>query len=68
MSNQATWRAHELPARSNEFHPTHEDISALAYALWQEEGCREGTHEAQWLRAEQELVANREIAAQAPLG
>jgi hypothetical protein len=65
MENQATRLALELSAGPSEIHPTHEDIAALAYALWQEEGCPEGVHEQQWLRAEQELTANREIAVQA---
>jgi hypothetical protein len=54
--------AHELPAGSCEVHPTHENIAALAYALWQEDGCPEGTDKEHWLRAEQELATNREIA------
>ena len=39
--------------------PTHEQIAALAYAYWQESGCREGADEENWLRAEQELIANQ---------
>jgi len=62
MAKQATLLAHELPAVSSEIHPTHEDIAALAYAHWQEKGCLEGTHEEHWLRAEQELTTNREVA------
>jgi hypothetical protein len=65
MSKEATRLAHELPAVSREIRPTHEDIAALAYALWQEMDCPEGTSEEHWLRAEQELTANRDVAAQA---
>jgi hypothetical protein len=67
MSARNVSRAHELPAESSEIHPTHDDISALAYAQWQADGCSEGTDEEHWLRAEQELTAgaNREIAVQA---
>jgi len=65
MAKQATRLAHELPAASSEIHLTHEDIAELAYAQWQEEGCPEGTHEVHWLRAEQDLTANREFLVQA---
>ena len=57
--------AHHLPAVSSEIHPAHENIAALAYAQWQKQGCPEGTHEEHWLRAEQELTANQEVAVQA---
>jgi hypothetical protein len=59
MAKQAIWLAHELPAESSETHPTHEDIAALAYTHWQEARCPEGTHEENWLRAENELTSNR---------
>jgi hypothetical protein len=35
----------------------HEQITALAYALWQERGCPEGSPEEDWFRAEKELRA-----------
>jgi hypothetical protein len=57
MTNQATRLAPELPAVSIENHPKHEDIATLAYALWQERGCPEGTQEENWLRAELKLTA-----------
>jgi hypothetical protein len=63
MTNQATQLAPELPAVSSEIRPTHEGIAALAYALWQERGCPEGTQEEHWLRAEKELTSNRKVAA-----
>jgi hypothetical protein len=66
MAKQVTRLAHELPAGSSEIHPTHEDIAALAYAQWQENGCPEGAHEEDWLRAEKELTANRRNAIQQP--
>ena len=66
MAKQATRLPHELSAASSEIHPTHEDIAALAYALWQESGCPEGTHEENWLRAEQELTADRKTAVGTP--
>lgn len=64
MSDQTTRLAQELPAESSEIRPTHEDIAALAYALWQEDGCRDGAQEEHWLQAEQQLTANRAIAGQ----
>jgi hypothetical protein len=33
----------------------HENIAALAFALWQERGCPEGSPELDWFRAEEEL-------------
>jgi hypothetical protein len=33
-----------------------EDIALLAYALWQQRGCPEGSSEEDWFRAEQELA------------
>jgi Protein of unknown function (DUF2934) len=65
MAIQATQLAHELPAVSSEIHPTHDDIAALAYALWEQQGCPEGTSEENWLTAEKQLLANREVAVQA---
>jgi hypothetical protein len=37
--------------------PTHESIASLAYALWLQRGCPEGTAEEDWFRAERELTA-----------
>ena len=39
-----------------EARPAYEDIALLAYALWQERGCPEGSSEEDWFRAEQELA------------
>ena len=36
--------------------PTHEQISALALALWQQRGCPDGTAESDWLEAETTLL------------
>jgi Protein of unknown function (DUF2934) len=66
MAKQVSRLARELPAVSGKIHPTHEDVAALAYAQWQEKNYPEGTHEEDWLRAEQELIAHREVAVQAP--
>jgi hypothetical protein len=35
-----------------------QDIAALAYRLWQDRGCPEGSPEEDWLRAVHELRAN----------
>jgi hypothetical protein len=34
---------------------TMQDIARLAYALWEERGCPEGSAERDWLEAEQKL-------------
>ena len=48
-----------LPLENLEEHTpantTSEDISRLAYSLWEERGCPAGTAEEDWLRAEQLL-------------
>jgi hypothetical protein len=36
----------------------HERIAALAYLLWQERGCPEGSPDEDWLRAEQHIRRN----------
>jgi hypothetical protein len=56
MSSQATRLAHDRPA-SSEIYAAHEDIAALAYALWQEQGCPDGKQEENWLKAELQLTA-----------
>jgi hypothetical protein len=63
MANQATRIAHEL---ATEIHPTNEDIAVLAYRLWQENGCPDGTQEEDWVRAEQQLTTTQESTLQAP--
>ena len=35
--------------------PDHGHVERLAYALWEQGGCREGTAEDDWFRAEQML-------------
>jgi hypothetical protein len=42
---------------STDVGPLSEQIAALAFALWQERGCPDGTAEADWFRAEQEVKA-----------
>ena len=59
MATQATKRALDPEAQEEapESLPAHEQIATLAYALWQERGCPEGSPEVDWFRAEQELKA-----------
>jgi hypothetical protein len=35
----------------------HQEIEELAYQLWQERGCPEGSPDEDWFRAEEELRA-----------
>ena len=39
--------------------PTQDQISKLAYTLWQQRGCPDGSPEVDWLEAEEELTANQ---------
>jgi len=39
--------------------PTREEIALLAYSIWQERGCPDGTAETDWLEAEQQLCQTR---------
>jgi len=45
----------EASAPLAEARPAYEDIASLAYTLWHERGCPEGSSEEDWFRAEQEL-------------
>lgn len=52
--------AHELPARTDDrTEPDSAAIAALAYELWQDRGCPEGSSEEDWSRAEEELQARK---------
>jgi hypothetical protein len=37
--------------------PSQDQIAALAYGLWQQRGCPDGSPELDWLTAEAELMA-----------
>jgi len=39
--------------------PPQQDIAKLAYALWQQRGCPEGSAEYDWIEAERELSSSR---------
>lgn len=51
MSSQAT----KLTPTPEEPLSFQEQVAILAYHLWQERGCPEGSPEIDWLEAEQEL-------------
>jgi len=57
MASEATQPAlaHETPIEEAAPAPTHEEIQALAHALWQQRGSPEGSPEEDWLAAEQQL-------------
>jgi Protein of unknown function (DUF2934) len=46
---------------NNVDHPEslHTQIAALAHSLWQERGCPEGTPEADWFTAEQQIAERK---------
>jgi hypothetical protein len=52
MAQEATSRAKE---GAEEIQSLHEQIAALAYALWEQRGRVEGNPEEDWFRAEQQL-------------
>ena len=39
--------------------PEPDQIASLAYTLWQQRGCPEGSPEVDWLQAEEELAVTR---------
>lgn len=43
--------------------PRQQDISKLAYALWQQRGCPEGTSEQDWIEAERLVQKERSPAS-----
>jgi hypothetical protein len=58
MAKEATKQAVAAQAEPGEI-PNYDQIASLAYQLWQERGCPEGSPDEDWLRAEQELTASR---------
>jgi hypothetical protein len=55
---QATKVAYETQLHPEQPERTvaHSDISALAYQLWQDRGCPDGSPEEEWYRAERQLT------------
>jgi hypothetical protein len=43
-------------------HPSHDEISALARAIWEKRGCPHGQDSAIWLEAERRLRKEAELA------
>jgi hypothetical protein len=48
---------------SREVYPTHEEIAALAYALWQKRGYPHGSPDKDWFRAEEDWFRAHEEAS-----
>jgi hypothetical protein len=42
-------------ARSNDNQLNRDTVAALAYSIWLARGCREGTAQEDWLRAEEQV-------------
>jgi hypothetical protein len=61
MAQEGTGAAEALekPTDNPETIPHHDQIAALAYSLWMERGCPEGTPEEDWFRAAEELKGKR---------
>ena len=43
-----------------ETHPSHSEIAALAYHLWERRGGTDHSHDEDWLEAERQLTLNKE--------
>jgi len=50
----------ETSMPSDQPQPTHEQIVSLAYVLWQQRGCPDGSPDEDWFTAEKELLARRD--------
>ena len=48
----------------NKSSPTHGEIAALAYSLWEARGCPEGSPEEDWLNAEGALNEKQSASTQ----
>jgi hypothetical protein len=55
MAAPASKRDQEVPLHASPVESTHDQIAALAYALWHERGCPYGSPEVDWLKAERTL-------------
>ena len=53
----------DSPSNQSGMAVTHSDIAALAFALWQERGCPEGSSEEDWYEAERKLQSQVESQA-----
>jgi hypothetical protein len=64
MSSPALARPDAAPEATS-ISPTEEDIAVLAYSLWQQRGCPEGSADSDWLRAET-ILFGEPIAQEEP--
>jgi hypothetical protein len=65
MAKQAVVQQLESKKASrNESSPTHEEIAALAYSLWEARGCPEGSPDEDWLNAERALNEQQSLSTQ----
>ena len=65
MAKQAVVKQLESKQASrNESRPTHEEIAALAYSLWEGRDCPEGSPEEDWFNAERALNEQQSLSIQ----
>jgi hypothetical protein len=50
----------EHPSQPAETFASHSDIAALAFQLWEDRGCPDGSPEEDWYRAEHHLTTKTE--------
>jgi hypothetical protein len=56
MSASPIARPGSVQRNAGTANPSQQDIANLAYALWQQRGCPEGSAEEDWTEAERQLV------------
>ena len=63
MSSSATKISTSLDSKEDHLaaHSSRDRVAVLAYQLWQQRGCPEGSPEIDWLEAEQ-LIAEQPVA------
>lgn len=55
QNNHSKEQKQGRPANVNEMHASREEMALLAYQLWRERGCPEGSAEEDWFQAEDRL-------------
>jgi LmbE family N-acetylglucosaminyl deacetylase len=65
--NRESDRNEEQPTNGAEPQPDHEQVATLAYRLWHERGCPEGSPEVDWFQAQQQLLRNGQPQIAAPV-
>ena len=48
----------------DELNTARQEVSARAYKIWEDQGYPSGTHDEDWLRAEQEYIAECQASSQ----